>query len=251
MKLCRLFSTVIVISVIYGNQVLADQIVTFVGDPWPPYVEGVLGEDASTGIVVEVVNEIFSRIDNTRARFPLIPWNRALSEVESGSHDGIGMLLKTPEREQYMVYSEPMLVGSSLVWSTTEPGEQAFEWNVISDFHGLRIGVIDGYSYGEEIDREIQQGRIEVIKLQTVERMFIMLANDRIDLALATDAVGMVLAKKLPEAGIKAAKRPTDSDTYYLAISKKSPAVTLIPEINQIIKQLQSAGVIKSIVNNR
>ena len=39
-KLCRLFSVVIVIWVIYANQVLAEQVVTFVGDPWPPYVEG-------------------------------------------------------------------------------------------------------------------------------------------------------------------------------------------------------------------
>ena len=242
---------VIFVSLTYGDQVLADQVVTFVGDPWPPYVEGVLGEDAKSGVAVEIVNEIFSRIGNASARFPLIPWNRALLEVEEGSQDGIGMLLKTPEREQYMVYSEPMLVGLNLVWSASEQGERTFEWDVIDDFHGLRVGVIDGYSYGEEVDREIEEGRIAVIKLQTVEQMFTMLANDRIDLAMATDAVGMVLAKKYPEAGIKPAKRPTDSDTYYMAISKKSPAVTLIPEINRIIKQLQSMGIIESIVSNR
>ena len=107
MKLCKFYSMVIVISLIYGNQALADQVVTFVGDPWPPYVEGVLGEDASTGVAVEVINEIFSRIENVHARFPLIPWNRALSEVEAGSRDGIAMLLKTPKREQFMVTRFP------------------------------------------------------------------------------------------------------------------------------------------------
>lgn len=247
MKLCRLFSVAIVISVFNGNQVLADQVVTFVGDPWPPYVEGVLGEDANAGVAVEVVNEIFSRIENVHARFPLIPWNRALSEVEAGSQDGIAMLLKTPEREAFMLYSVPMIISTSLVWSTAE---NTFEWDSVEDFRGQRVGIIDGYSYGEELDRDFKAESIVTVKLSTVERMFAMLANDRIDLALATEAVGAALAKKFPQAGIRSAKRATDSETFYLAISKKSSAVGLIPEINLIILRLQASGVIDRIIRN-
>ncbi len=37
-----------------ANLVIADErVVTFVGDPWPPYVEGELGKDANSGIVVK------------------------------------------------------------------------------------------------------------------------------------------------------------------------------------------------------
>lgn len=43
-----------------------------------------------------------------------------------------------------------MIVSSNLVWST---GDNAFEWDSIEDFHGLRVGIINGYSYGEELDR--------------------------------------------------------------------------------------------------
>jgi len=247
MKHGRLFSAVIAIGVIFGNQALADRVVTFPGDPWPPYVEGVLGEDASSGIAVGVVNEIFSHIKNVHARFPLIPWNRALGEVKAGSQDGIAMLLKTPEREAFMVYSVPMIVSSSLVWSTAD---NAFEWDIVKDFHGLRVGIIDGYSYGDELDADFKSGKVVAVKLPTVERMFAMLANNRIDLALASEAVGTALAKKFPQAGIRAAKRATDSETFYLAISKKSPAIGLIPQINQIILQLQATGVIDRIIRN-
>ena len=250
-KPARLLSIVILSAAFWNNLVHAESVVTFVGDPWPPYVEGELGEDAKSGIAVEIVNEIFAQIENARARFPLIPWNRALREVEEGLQDGIGILLKTPEREQYMVYSEPMLVDLDLVWSTTEAGKQAFEWSVIDDFNGLRVGVVDGYSYGATIDQEIERGRLDVIKLQAVEQMFAMLANDRLDLVLATDSVGRAMSKKFPGAGIKAAKRATSSHIYYLAISKKSPAVDLIPEINRIIKQLKADGVIEQIVGSR
>ena len=237
----------VVISVIYGNQTLADQTVTFVGDPWPPYVEGVLGEDAKAGVAVEVVNEIFSHIENVNARFPLIPWNRALIEVEAGSQDGIGILLKTPEREEFMVYSVPMITSMNMVWSTAD---NVFEWDSVEDFHGLRVGIIDGYSYGEELDRNFKTGRIVTVKLSTVERMFTMLANDRIDLALANEAVGAALAKEFPQAGIRSANRATDSEIFFLAISRKSSAVGYIPEINRIILELQASGVIQRIIRN-
>lgn len=225
-----------------------DRVVTFVGDPWPPYVEGVLGSDAESGIAVEIVHGIFSQIDDSRARFPLIPWQRALREVEQGYHDGIALLLKTPEREAYMTYSMPFIVGSSLVWSAGNASGEVFEWNQIEDFYNKRVGIIQGYSYGETFEQAIDSGTISIVKTPTVEHMFAMLANGRIDLALANDAVGAALAKKYPDAGIAAASKPTESDVFFLAISKKSSAVTLIPEINRIITDLQSSGFIDSVI---
>lgn len=233
----------------YFSQASADErVVTFVGDPWPPYVEGELGNDAESGIAVKIVHEIFSRIDNNSARFPLIPWQRALQEVEQGYHDGIALLLKTPEREAYMTYSVPFIVGSNLVWSAGNSNGEVFEWEEIDDFYNRRIGIIQGYSYGETLEQAFNAGLISAVKTPTVEHMFAMLANGRIDLALANDAVGAALAKKYPDAGIAAASKPTESDVFFLAISKKSSAVTLIPEINLIIKDLQADGFIDSVI---
>jgi len=225
-----------------------ERIVTFVGDPWPPYVEGELGEDAVSGIAVKIVFEIFSRIDNSRARFPLIPRQRALQEVEQGYHDGIGMLLKTPEREAYMAYSIPFIIGSSLVWSVSDREDKAFEWDQIEDFFGKRVGIIQGYSYGDRLERAFASKSITAVVAPTVEHMFAMLANGRLDLALANDVVGAALAKDFPDVGIVAAKKPTESDIYYLAISKKSSAVVLIPEINQLILALQAEGFIDRVI---
>ena len=171
-----------------------ERVVTFVGDPWSPYVEGELGEDAVSGIAVKIVFEIFSRIDNTRAWFPLIPWQRALEEVEQGYHDGIGMLLKTPEREVYMTYSIPFIIGSSLAWSVSNKEGKAFEWDQIEDFFGKCVGIIQGYSYGDRLEQAFASKTII--------------------------AVVEALAKDFPDAGIVAAKKPIESDIYYLSISK-------------------------------
>ena len=238
--------TVLILFVVSGvNHVGAEErIVTFVGDPWPPYVEGVLGNDAVSGIAVKIVHKIFSQIDDTSARFPLIPWQRALQEVEQGYHDGIAILLKTPEREAYMRFSVPFIVGSNLVWSAGNGSGEVFEWDQIEDFYNKRVGIIQGYSYGETFEQAFESGAISTVKTPTVEHMFAMLANGRIDIALANNAVGAALVSKFPEAGIAAASKPTESDIFYLAISKKSSAVELIPKINQIIMALQSDGFI-------
>lgn len=232
-----------------ANPASADErVVTFVGDSWPPYVEGELGKDAVSGSAVKIVHEIFSRIDNARAQFPLIPWQRALQEVENGYHDGIAMLLKTPEREIYMTYSVPFIVGANLIWSARSADGKVFEWDQIEVFYGRRVGIIQGYSYGDTIDKVLKSKKIHTVAVPTVERMFAMLANGRIDLAIANDAVGAAMARKIPDAGIAPASKPIDSEIFYLALSKKSPAVGLIPKINQIIMALQSEGFIDRII---
>ena len=240
--------TFVSIILIANAPAFAEQTVTLVGDPWPPFVEGKLGEDASSGVAVEIVNEIFSRIDGAEVRFPLIPWNRALREVEDGTSDGIVILLKNRERERYMVFSEPLLVGENLFWSASDNTIPAFEWKDLGDLKGLKVGVTEGYSNGAQLDRSIENGEIEAVSAPAVENLFTMLAYGRIDVAVATNVVGYALARKYPESGIKPASRPVNTEIFHLGISKKSTAVKLIPEINQAIQSLRAEGYIQKIL---
>lgn len=243
------WSTLLIFTAIslFTSQVSA-QTLRLVGDPWPPYVEGNLGEATTTGIAVEVVKQIFSRIDGAQASFPLIPWKRALREVEEGKSDGIVMLLKTSEREQYMEYSDFLLTGENLVWSAPGKDGKAFEWVDLEDLKGQLIGVTQGYSYGELLDPLIERGEIDVVYAPTVEHLFAMLAHDRIKLAIANNAVGYSLARKYPTAGIVPAQKSTNTEMFYLALSKKSPARELMPAINAAIKSMRAEMIIDQII---
>ena len=238
----------LVAAVLSCNLALANQTVFLVGDPWPPYVIGEMGEDATSGVAVEIAKKIFSQIDGAMVRFPLIPWKRALREVEEGQSDGIGMLLKTPEREVYMLYTEALVTGESLIWSAVGETAARFEWTSIEDLHGLRIGITQGYSYGEILDKSFENGDVIAISAPTVDRLFEMLANGRINLALANDAVGYSLARKYPQAGILPSIRAVNSEVFYIGISRKSPAVKLVPMINREIERLRADGSIDRIV---
>ena len=226
----------------------AKQTVSLVGDPWPPYVNGELGDYAESGIAVDIVNRVFAQIEEAEARFPLIPWKRALLEVEHGQSDGIAILLKTSERERYMAYSVPLVTGYQLVWSIADDGGQPFEWAQISDLHGKRLGVVEGYSYGEAMDAAFASGAITAVRGPTQEHLFTMLAAGRVDLVMANDAVGYALVRKLDDSRIKPAKKPTNAEVFHLGLSKKSPAVELLPKINAAITRLHDEGVIERLV---
>lgn len=248
----KLFKGILALSMVFTfvgcNQAIAEQTIKLVGDPWPPYVNGELGKDATSGVAVEIAKKIFSQIDGVEVRFPLIPWKRALREVEEGQSDGIGLLLKTAERERYMIYTVPLVIGEGLIWSATGGISNPFEWTSIKDLYGRSIGIIQAYSYGDELDHGIETGDLTVITAPTVGHLFAMLANGRIELALANDAVGYSQVHKFPNAGIMPAKLPIVSETFYMGISRKSPAVELVPAINRAIESLRAAGTIDLIV---
>lgn len=239
---------VLLLLVAWCNPAVAQRTVSLVGDPWPPYVNGNLGEYAETGIAVEIINRVFAQIEGVQASFPLIPWKRALLEVERGQSDGIAMLLKTAERERYMRYSAPLITGYNLLWYLEKAPGEAFVWNRIEDLHGLRIGAVEGYSYGDEIDAAIAAGEIVAVLGPTVEHLFAMLVAGRVDLVMANDAVGYELARQSRDIKIRPAERPTNAETFYMGISKLSPAVDLLPQIDLAITRLQRDGVIERIV---
>ncbi len=229
----------------------ADQVITLVGDPWPPYVEGELGQDAQSGRGVELVKRIFERIEGVDVRFPLIPWNRALRAVEEGSHDGIVMLLKTPERERFMAYTEPLFASDSLVWYSETRFPNGYSWRDIGDFEGHAVGINRGYSYGYEIDAAIADGELTVTQVPTVDRLFAMLARGRVELVVANDYVGYALASQHVDARIRPAEKPTGTDVYHIGLSRKSAAVELLPRINGILIELRREGIVDALMQPR
>ena len=223
---------------------IAKQVVTLAGDPWPPYVLGKVGEDASKGLAVELIRAIFARIPGVEVRFPLVPWKRALREVEQGNYDGIALLLRTPEREAYMTYSDPVIASRSLVWYRQKRFPAGFELTGLDDLLPFRVGVIRGYSYGKMVDAAIKGGRLKASEESSMRQLFMMLARDRVDLVLANDAVGYAMAKSYAEGEpIVPAKGATGEDVYRIGFSQRSKALELLPKVNRAIGELQAEGV--------
>lgn len=251
-RLVTIVSAVVLCLVYMAQTRAADnrQAVTLTGDPWPPYIIGDLGGEAKSGVGVDLLNAIFERLYDIELSIPMVPWNRALQEVKRGKKDGIAILLKTPEREEYMDYTNEVFRSYSTVWYSANSFPEGFDWQNHADFKHYSIGGVRGHSYGNELDRMIGEGSLTVIEVSSPRQLFAMLAKGRIQLALADRLVGAYFAEEQAAAGarLQAVKKPVAVEIYYIAFSKKSQARHLIPALNQEISSLKREGVIQRLI---
>lgn len=249
MKAFRLI--VLIAGLSCGGQLQAtDQVVTLVGDPWPPYLLGELGGQATGGIGIELLQAIFERLEGVRLSTPMVPWNRALREVEQGSKDGIGILIKTAQREQYLAYTDEVFRSYNRIWYAADKFPSDFQWQQYADLEGYVIGIIRGHNYGEPLDSMISSGTLKTAAVSSARQLFAMLERGRIELAIADRLVGQAYAEQYAQAGsrILAANTAATTEIYHIAFSRKSAARHLIPAVNRAIRELQEQGAIEAMV---
>ena len=132
-----------------------------------------------------------------------------------------------------------------ICWYSKRRFPAGFEWKRLEDFSSYSLGVVRGYSYGDEVDQALQKGELKATEVNTVDQLFTMLAGDRVDLALANDGVGFALARQHTKAQVVAANMATGEDVLYMAFSRRSEARRLIPQINEILAELRGQGVVE------
>lgn len=227
----------------------AERTLILPNDPWPPFMLGNEGGEATSGIGVDLMRAVFSRVEGVNISIPLVPWKRALNSVRNGTADAIPLLYKTTERENYMVFSDPLFPSQDLVWYSKSHFPNGLEWQTADDFVPYQMGVVSGYSYSEEIDKAIADKKFAVTKVKNAEQLFTMLAGGRIDVAIANRVVGTSLIKKdVNNRNIIPMKKPIAEDDYYIAFSKKTSAQELLPQVNKAIAELKAEGEIERIV---
>lgn len=241
--------TVFTVCSLFSNNAFGDKTFVFPNDPWPPFMLGEEGEEAVEGIGVELMRAIFSRVDGASITIPLVPWKRALNSVRSGSADGIPLLYKTTEREEYMIFSDSLFPSQDLVWYSKNHFPNGLEWQTADDFSPYRMGIVSGYSYSEEIDKAIADKKFAVTKVKNTHQLFTLLAGGRVDVAIANRVVGTSLIKKnVDNRHIISMKKPIAEDDYYIAFSKKTSAKEFLPLVNKAIAELKAEGKIETIV---
>lgn len=228
------------------------KIVTLAEDSWPPYIRGKEdGSNASGGVAVNIIQDIFKQIDGVDVEFKLFPWMRVLKSVKEGQLDGCILLKKTPERLEYMEFTAPLLDDQLLLWYKPSHFPDGFSWEKYTDLSDYKIAGQLGYSYGNDWDRAVENKVISVYEVDSGLQLMAMLMSDRVDLIVMNKMVGYAYMK---EEGFKnkflAAEKPIESNTLYISFSKKSWAKKLIPEINRIISKMKQDGTIDYYLKN-
>lgn len=227
----------------------AERMLIFPTDPWPPFMLGAEGTESTEGIGTKLMQAIFDRIEGANVKIPLVPWKRALNLVEQGKADAIPMLYKTTVREVVMNFSDPLFSSQDLAWYSKSYFPNGIEWQSADDFVPYIMGVVNEYSYSEEIDQAIADKKFTVIRVKNTQQLFAMLAGGRVDVVLANKVVGVALIKSsFDNRNIQSMSKPIAEEDYYTAFSKKNSSKEFMDKFNQAIAELKSEGLIEKIV---
>jgi polar amino acid transport system substrate-binding protein len=135
------------------------------------------------GLAVSVLRETLTPLGH-HVRFALYPWVRAQKMVESGQADILIGPYKSAEREKRFVFSARPFYRDSIVFFRMR--SRALQWNGESQqMLGWRIGVIRGWTYGEQFDS--QREKLDLVTLDRVENGLKMLKAGRLDVLASNE----------------------------------------------------------------
>ncbi len=231
----------------------ANERVTFTSDPSPPYVIGKFG-DIPFGLSVNIVNEIFSQIENVEANYtPLVPWKRVLNSVEYGKIDAIFPILKNKEREKKYFYSDAIIPAETSMFYLKKNFPNGLKWNTLKDLDNKTICVVNGYSVHKYLKKQQKEKNYQY-KIITVsgsaQSCLRLLKRSRVDIYATNKSIGLFQLNEfnLDKTLIGIADKPIYIKSYYMAFSKKTNAHKLIPKINQAIKKIKEERTIDKIL---
>ena len=123
-----------------------NKVATVVVEHWPPWEIAcdAKKKKVTEGLAVEIVQELFNRL-NIKMKLLNAPWKRALYSIEYGKADLIPMIVKTSEREPYMIFTIPVYEDPLLfVYSTDK--FKTFEWEQWEDLKPYKTTAYYFYS---------------------------------------------------------------------------------------------------------
>jgi len=208
---------------------------------WPPYITKDLKYN---GAVAHLITDILEDI-GYEAELVFYPWARAYSQSAKGKDDLTGVWMHKLEREQDFYYSEPVLSEKFVFFHLKQFN---FDWNSIQDISDFTVLGMKGYSYGEDLDKAIKEGNINMIdKVTKTKQGFGMLLLKRAQLYPQEINIGNYELKKhfkdLDIEKITYHSKPFLINNSYLLFPKKLPnSVSLLKKFNARLKIYKATG---------
>ena len=129
-----------------------DRPLVVVGDAHYAPFEYLDQEAKPQGILVQYWRE-WSKKTGIRIEYRLMEWNAALQAVANGDADIVGGMFSTPERASQFLFGQPIYEVSTGIFFH----ESIFGIKTISDLSGFKVGVVNGDSTQEYLEKRFPQ----------------------------------------------------------------------------------------------
>ena len=222
------------------------RLVRVAGDPYPPWASGTAGSKPTGGIAVEIVEELFRRL-NLKTRVILYPFKRGLQRIKDGDEDVILMVSRSKEREEFMLFTHSIRHVQFVFYYSAKL--KIFEWREWKDLQPYMIGTVTGYNLGQEWKEAIKKYNLKVEEVKTdvfnVEKALL----GRIDILLTDHEVMQEIIQQNPKyhGKLKWHKKPVFESFNNFGISKKSFLAPMMPKINEVLQEMKDDGSFRKI----
>lgn len=187
------------------------------------------------GVCVDMARRAFAAAGWTLEVESVGPWARCQVLVERGTVDTMVCGFDTPRRREYAVVVEPALASNEAALFVRRDSPLRFEsWADLAD---LRIGVGHGVSLGVEVDQQLAR-YAKVDNALSEELNLRKLLLGRLDaVATAREAGVQLLRARGCEQQVRVLPRGLGAAPLYLQISRRSPAVAIVPQLREFLQR--------------
>ena len=212
-----------------GTMATADPLPRLVCDIWPPYQVETPG--GVSGMSVEIVKSVYSRLGFTQVKTRAFPWKRALDAVRFHEADALFSANYTEERAVYLRYpEEPLFDSPWVVWTKRGAGIQTLD-----DLKGKTVGVVLGYSYTPEFwDFIGTYCNVEEIHNDLIN--FKKLGLDRLDATVAEYGNGLSLAREVNPDIVPVRDIEIKRDGLYIAFDRETISEEFVKRFSDELK---------------
>jgi ABC-type amino acid transport substrate-binding protein len=158
-----------------------------VSTAWPPFTN----PSGQPRFALDLVEEALKRIDVSATTTIVSPAQFTLALL-SGRFDGSAAAWKDPERERALIFSLPYLENRLVLVGRYGVDVSAA---VLADLAGKRVAIVEGYSYGDEIDRP---GPV-LVRSHSEEDSLSQLLKGAVDYALMDELVVHYIVSRYPD----------------------------------------------------
>ncbi|KPQ04843.1 MAG: ABC-type uptake system substrate-binding component [Idiomarinaceae bacterium HL-53] len=234
----------LMLSLMASGTVLADTI-TIRSDEWYP-MNGAPGAD-KPGFMIELAQRIFSEAGHT-VDYQLMPWERAVDSVRAGTFDCV---------VGAYVEDAPDFVFPEQAWGVDSTGffvrdSSSWQYDGLDSLSSQSVAVINGYSYGEELDAMIASNAGNFQGLggnDALEKNIKKLEAGRVDVVIESPSVMLAKMNELGVSGIKSAGLLGEPTPMYIACSPaKSSSQDYVQLVNEGTERLRASGELAAIM---
>jgi polar amino acid transport system substrate-binding protein len=245
------------LALLAGPVSAAEQTVTILGDAeYTPYIFKDGGENK--GLYVEILEAASARMEGYKIEFLMLPWRRALTDIENGDALAITPPYKRLEARPWIdPYSEPFSTESVVVVCNKNTADTLQGASYPKGYAGKVFGMNTSFEIGgDEFQAMAKSGAITLKYSKTTETLVKKLNAGRLDCYINDS--GAIKASVKSE-GIDRSNivemATVSTEPVYVGFSKvgwsKYPyAADFMEKLNTAIKALRDSGEIDTIAKN-